>query len=335
MVRTARADGGDELMGAAAGNQVPAAIHHAAIYGSDDEFLAMAVPFVRGGIAAGEPVFAATTPANLDLLTSALGRDAAQLDQQETAVNSGPRPPQQAAALEKYARRRGGGGRVRILAGPPWAGQTAAEVSDWQRMEAGFNLLLDSTGIWMICPYDARQVPAPILRSALRTHPAMVEGTSTRPSPGYTDPARYAASLDSPLPPPPASAALLPATIRLPEIRRFAASQAAAAHLDPGSGSQMIIAVHETAAYLDNITGSPVTTRIWHQPGAVVCDLHADGRAPLGAFDGYRMPDPRQPHPDDGLWYARQFTIRLDLRATASGVQARLQLPGTDPLEST
>lgn len=285
----------------------------------------MAVPFARGGIAAGEPVLAATTPANLELLTSALGGDAAQLDQAETVL-FGPRPPQRVAAFEKYARRRGGG-RVRILAEPSWAGRTAAEVSDWQRMEAGLNLLLAGTGIWMICPYDTRLLPEPIIDGALRTHPHVVEGTATRPSPGYADPAGYAASHDGPLPPPPGSAALLPATGRLRDIRRFAVSQATAAGLDTGAAGLMTAVVHETAAYLKNVASSPVTTRIWQQPGTIACDLHTEGAAAPGTFDGYRMPQLSQPRPDDGLWYARQLTTRLDLRATTGGIQARLQFP--------
>jgi hypothetical protein len=307
-------------------SEIPPSIHHAAVYGSDDEFLAMAVPFTRGALAAGEPVLAATTSANLELLTAALGENAAQLDQADT-VYFGPRPPQRIAEFEKYARQRGNGGRVRVLAEPFWAGRTAAEVSDWQRMEAGLNVLLEGTGIWMMCPYDTRQVPEPVIDSVRRTHPALVEGTTTRRSPGYADPPSFAASLDRPLPPVPGSAAVLPATIRLRDIRGFAASHAAD-DLGRGSASLMTVAIHETAAFVKNATGSPVTTRIWQQPGAIACDLRADGPAALGTFDGFRMPDPSQPRPDDGLWFARQFTTRLDLRATNVGVQARLQLRG-------
>jgi hypothetical protein len=314
-----------------ADSAVPPTIHDAAIYATDDEFLAMAVPFIRGAIAAGEPVLAATTPANLELLTSALGGDAAQLDQAET-LYFGPRPPQRVTAFETYARRHGNGGRVRILAEQAWAGRTAAEVADWQRMEASFNVLLDGTGIWMICPYDTRQVPEPIIDSAGRTHADLVKGTGTRPSPEYADPARYAASLDGPLPPVPGSAALLPPTIRLREIRRFAASQAAA-DLGSGTASLMTVAIQETAAYLKNATGSPVATRIWQRPGTIDCDLRADGRATVGVFDGFLMPDLTQPRPDDGLWYARQFTTRLDLRTNARGIQARLQLRGPRVLD--
>jgi hypothetical protein len=305
----------------------PAAIHHAALYGSDDDFLAMAVPFAGHGIARGEAVLAATTAANLELLASALGDDAAHLDQAETAF-FGPRPAKRVAAFEKYARGRGGGGRVRVLAEPVWAGRTAPEISDWQRMEAGLNELLTGTGIWMICPYDTRRLPASIIDSALRTHPASVTGTATRPCPRYTDPAAYAARHDVSLPEPPDGAAELAATARLRDIRCFARAQAADAGLDDDAADLMVIAVHETAAYLKDATGSPVVTRIWQQAGAIACDLRASGTVSPGAFDGYRMPRLNRPRPGDGLWYARQVTTRLDLRASPGGLQARLQVPG-------
>lgn len=312
-------------------------LHHAAVYGSDDEFLAVTVPVAREGVAAGEPVFAVSHPANLELLARALGSDARRVDWQDSASFYGQRPAQRVAAMEKYARQRGNGGRVRVLAEPPWTGWTDGEVRDWQQVEAGLNLAMDGTGLWMTCPYDTRQLPEPIIDSARRTHPTLVEGSATRPSPRYADPASYAASRDVPLPPPPPGAALLPPTTSLRDIRRFAAAQAAAAGLSSGASGLMILAVYEAAAYLKNATGSPVTTVIGQLPMAVICDLHADGTAAPGilppAFDGYQMPQLTGPRRGDGLWYARQFTSRLDLRATTRGIHARLQLPGASHLD--
>lgn len=308
-------------MTASAPAQVPATIHHAAVYGSDEEFLAAVVPFVRGGIDAGEPVLAVSFPANLELLARALGSDAARADWDESTVFYGQGPPQRVTALEKYARRRGGGGRVRVMAEPPWAGWTGAEVSDWQQLEAGLNLVMDGTGLWMTCLYDSRQVPGPIIDSAPRTHPALVEGTTTRQSHSYCDPERYAASHDTPLPEPPENAAYLPATATLRDIRRFTVSQATARQLDPGTTALMTAAVYETAAYLKNTTGSAVTARIWQQPSVVACDLHARGPAVPARFDGYRIPRLVRPLPDDGLWYARRSRpgSTCALLPTASG----------------
>ncbi len=55
--------------------QAPAdgAIHQACLYGSDDEFQAMALPFVNAGLAAGEPVLVATTAGSAALLKEGLG----------------------------------------------------------------------------------------------------------------------------------------------------------------------------------------------------------------------------------------------------------------------
>ncbi|MBT2398010.1 MEDS domain-containing protein [Streptomyces sp. ISL-100] len=39
-------------------------VHHASLYDGDEAFLAMALPFAEEGLDAGEPVLAATTPAN-------------------------------------------------------------------------------------------------------------------------------------------------------------------------------------------------------------------------------------------------------------------------------
>lgn len=153
-------------------------VHQAGIYGSAEEFLAMAVPFIEDGLALGEPVLVTTTPANLELLGDALGARAQQLDYAETAY-FGRRPPQRVDAFHRYWRRHAGaapGGRVRILAEPVWTGRAAAEVTAWRRMESGLNVLLADTGIWMICPYDARVVDPAIVADARRTHPARMDG---------------------------------------------------------------------------------------------------------------------------------------------------------------
>lgn len=65
----------------------PCVKHHAGIHSSDEEFLAVVVPFLRDGILAEEepdPVVI-TTPRKLDLLRDALGPDARQVDFRDSA----------------------------------------------------------------------------------------------------------------------------------------------------------------------------------------------------------------------------------------------------------
>src|SRR5690349_7058792 len=47
--------------------------HETAFYGSDDDFLAHAVPFLEDGLRAGEPSVVACTESNASLLRAALG----------------------------------------------------------------------------------------------------------------------------------------------------------------------------------------------------------------------------------------------------------------------
>ena len=49
-------------------------VHEAGFYSSDTEFLALIVPFVTGGIAAGEPVVIGYDDRKCDLLRAALPR---------------------------------------------------------------------------------------------------------------------------------------------------------------------------------------------------------------------------------------------------------------------
>ncbi|MCC3770604.1 MEDS domain-containing protein, partial [Streptomyces sp. UNOC14_S4] len=191
--------------GPAAPGEPTGFVHHACLYGSDAEFLAMAVPFVRAGLAAGEPVLAATTPANIELLRAALGRHAHALDTAETAY-FGRRPVERVAAFLGYHGRRARSGvRTRMIAEPLWQGRSARQTAEWQRMESGLNLLLAALPVWMICPYDTRTVPPGVVETACVTHPARLDGERITPCAAYRDPADYAASMPLPGPPPPSS----------------------------------------------------------------------------------------------------------------------------------
>src|SRR5450755_4506379 len=78
--------------------------HQACVYGSDRQFLEMALPLLETGLANGEPVLAVTTPANLELISAALGVRAGDVDYAESAF-FGRRPPQRIAAFHRYSQR--------------------------------------------------------------------------------------------------------------------------------------------------------------------------------------------------------------------------------------
>ncbi|MEV4441648.1 MEDS domain-containing protein [Streptomyces sp. NPDC049577] len=284
--------------------------HHACLYGTDEEFLAMAVPFVRDGLSAGEPVLAATTPANLGLLRRALGEGAHALDTADSA-RFGPRPVERVTAFLRYHDRRARPGRrTRMLAEPVWSGRSARQVAEWKRMESGLNVLLGTLPVWMICPYDTRTAAADVLRAARATHPVLVEGRRLVPCGSYVEPAAYAASVPPPRAPVPAGAARIGPTTRLAAVRGFARERAAAAGLTGDRLGLAELAVAEAATSLLTGGAGRLGARSWHERGVLAYELLHP--APLAPYAGYRPPGPA-PHPEDGLWLARTLTESLDI----------------------
>ncbi|MFI1798582.1 anti-sigma factor RsbA family regulatory protein [Streptomyces sp. NPDC020379] len=311
-------------------------VHHACLYGSDAEFLAMAVPFVRAGLAAGEPVLAATTSANIELLRAALGDGARALDTAETAY-FGRRPVERVLAFLRYHERRARPGlRMRMIAEPVWSGRSARQRAEWKRMESGLNLLLAALPLWMVCPYDTRTVPADVIEAACATHPARLDGEHVTPCAAYRDPAAYTASPPPPDPPPPASAVLAPPTADPAALRRFARARAAAAGLGGERLALAELAVHEAADHLlEAAEGARVTLSAWQEPGALVYDLWRPGphSAPVPALAGY-LPPGADRGGEDGLWLARRLSDFLDVRLRDGGTRITLRVAGPTDAEA-
>jgi hypothetical protein len=321
----------------------PAFLHQATLYGSDEEFLAMAVPFVTDGLAEGEPVMVTTTSANLDLLADALGPLGTEVDCAESAY-FGRRTAQRATGFIRYWRRKAAGPspRVRILAEPVWSGRSPREVTSWKRMESALNVALADTGVWMICPYDTRVVAPGIAADARRTHPSLTsDGRTIEPSPDYADPARFIAHCDStPLDEPPSGAATL-TTADLPSLRRFVTERARAHGLTAERGTLLAVAAYEAAVHLrgrvDPMPDAPTTARVWDRMGALVCDLRQPGAHVSDPVAGFRPPD-RAAAPGDGLWLTRQICDHVDIRTEGASATIRLQVPSSrveDVLQKT
>ncbi|MFH8786513.1 MEDS domain-containing protein [Streptomyces roseoverticillatus] len=327
-------------------------VHHACLYGSDAEFLAMAVPFVRDGLAAGEPVLAATTPANIELLREALGESAHHLDTAETA-HFGRRPVDRVSAFLRYHERRARPGRrTRMIAEPVWAGRSARQTAEWKRMESGLNVLLAGLPVWMVCPYDTRVVPGDVAEAAVATHPVRLDGERQAPCASYTDPAAYAAAVEGPAAScAPPSAACTGPTDDAAVLRRLARERAAGAGLTGDRLALAELAAHEAAAYLLTPEGARVTLRAWEEPGAVVYELRrterdsgrrgpCDGRgavpyAAVPPFAGYRPPaPPGDAHgAEDGLWLARSLGDSLEVRARGPETVLTLRMAGPGDAE--
>ena len=304
--------------------------HQACLYGSDRQFLEMALPFLEPGLANGEPVLAVTTPANLELIRSALGTRAEDVDYAESAF-FGRRPPQRIAAFHRYAQRQApgrDGARVRILAEPVWTGRSAREIAAWQRMESALNVALAETSIFMICPYDTRSTGPGIVDSARRTHPALARGPDAIPNPDYADPAAFASeSYGRPLPEPPEGAAAFEFNGNLRSLRQFVAGRAAAYGLAGDRAGLLVQAAGEVGSYLNYLDRGQVAVRTWEQAGAVMCDFSQPATSFRDPFLGLR-PAGLAARPGDGLWLTGQICDWMDIRSGIHGGTIRLQVPG-------
>ncbi|WP_283164967.1 MEDS domain-containing protein [Streptomyces sp. HU2014] len=304
-------------------------VHHACLYGSDEDFLAMALPFVRAGLAAEEPVLAATTPANIDLLRRALGERAYALDTAETAY-FGRRPVERVSAFLRYHDRRARPGRrMRMIAEPVWGGRSDRQIAEWQRMESGLNVLLAALPVWMICPYDTRVVSPAVAEAACATHPACLKGERLTPCASYTDPGVYAEAVrPAPVAAPPTAAVAGPAG-RVADVRRFARERAAAAGLAGERLALAELAVCEAANHLLGAGGARLALRAWEEPGAVLYELTRPepSGAPVPPFAGFRPPGDA-PGAEDGLWLARSLSEWLDVRTAGPATLITLRVAG-------
>ncbi len=165
-------------------------MHHLLSYGCDEQFLDAAVPFARDGLAAGEPVFIATTRRNTALLQRHLGPHS---DKAVFAPAHWYRPPAQ-ALLAFHTRAHTTSGPSRVLGEASWAGLSLEEVREWNHYEALLTLALASTGAWHLCPYDTRVLPADVLHTAQLTHPALTTAHTHRPNPDHITPEQFSAS---------------------------------------------------------------------------------------------------------------------------------------------
>ncbi|MFE2627627.1 anti-sigma factor RsbA family regulatory protein [Streptomyces sp. NPDC059374] len=289
--------------------------HRMAVFGSHDEFLARALPFLAEGLAARHepPPVVIAAPGNLDLLRDALGPAAGGVGLvPHTEWYTGSAANAIARGAGYLAEHAGPGGRIHLLMEPVWggrAGRSPRETAEWIRYEALVNLLFAPLATTALCAYDTRVVGATVVAAARRTHPDCAV---------YEDPLRIAAELDAvPLPAPPAAADRIPGPAPADgAVRTWATVQG----LAPAEAEVFATAVAEAAAAL----GPVDRVLLWTDGPACVCELRPVRRVedPLAGF----VPPPDAASGQGrGLWFARQMCAYVDVRDEPGGTSVRLQ----------
>lgn len=143
--------------------------HQTALYGSDDDFLTIAVPFLEGGLRAGQPTVIACAEKNTTLLRDALGHDAAI-----TYLPGADQYARPADAIANYrdlfgGLARAGATQIRTIGDVPHPG-FGVPWDWWGRYENAVNQIYAEFPLWGLCPYDTRITPAEVLADVARTH---------------------------------------------------------------------------------------------------------------------------------------------------------------------
>ncbi|GAA4958247.1 sensor histidine kinase [Actinoplanes utahensis] len=325
--------------GAAAGHH--GYYHEAVCFGSDEDLLAVALPFLTGGVDAGEPTVVALGSRHTELVRAALppGLPVTYL----TGASVYARP---AGAIRAYREllagyHAGGAAQIRIIgAVPP---EVLGVTWDWwARYESAVNHAYDEFPLWGMCAYDTRTTSAAVLADVRRTHPrTALPGGRHVPNRDYTDPIPYLGERRQPVPDPvqrttPRADLLAPTAA---EARR-AVRDAGRGHLPYQEVEDLIVAVSEAVANAHRHGRGPIRVRLWCGADRIVVAVTDSGTGPKDPFAGL-LPAGDGSHGGLGLWIAHQscnhvalyrdpagFTIRLtagnphhDLRPESAGPQ--------------
>jgi anti-sigma regulatory factor (Ser/Thr protein kinase) len=311
--------------------------HETALYDSDAEFLAVAVPFLADGIAAGDPTLLAVPDALQRRVQKALG-DSAGL-----TLLAGDQYRHPFMTLQRnyqmFLNRVGTGDRwirqIRMVGAIPEPG-IGTQWEGWVRYEAAINDLYAQLPVWSICPYDTRDVPAEVLDDVERTHPYLAVDGEHRPNPRYTRPTTFLAERTRrEVDPLEQSRPDLTLTDPAPvDGRRAAAALAATTELDRETIDGLMVGVSEALANAVRHGRPPVELRAWATRDRVLVVVRDRGGGPSDPYAGYLPGRGEQVDSGLGLWISRQVCSRVTLAHTPEGFVVRLVAGTPYPISS-
>jgi anti-sigma regulatory factor (Ser/Thr protein kinase) len=308
--------------GAAAGHR--GYFHEAVYYPGEDDLLAVVVPFLLGGVAAGEPTVVAFGQRN-----AAVVRDALPADSGVTFLTGGDVYARPAAAIRSYRKllgsyAAGGAAQIRVVGEVPRPA-LGATWDWWARYESAINHAYDDFPLWSMCAYDTRITPAPVLHDVARTHPRAARPDGSHPlSERYTEPLAYLSEPRPVVPDP------LESTRPVVELADPTPAQARAAvhRLDPGrvpanEVGELVVAVSEAVTNALRHGRPPVHVRLWTAADRIVAAVSDGGSGAKDPFAGL-LPATESRIGGRGLWITYQSCNHVTMTRTADGFTLRM-----------
>ena len=302
----------------------PGWLHEAICYDSDDYLLAVAVPFVLAGVAAGEPTVVSLGRRNADLVRAALPVAGGVTFLTRGAVYARP-----AAAIRQYREMftgyvTGGADRIRVLGELP-PEMLGATWDWWARYESAVNHAFDGFPLWTMCAYDTRVTPEPVLEDVLRTHPRTAcPGGGHVPSDRYTVPAEFLMEPRTPLADP------LQSTVPCSDLTGVSGMESrevlrafGRAVLAEQSTQELVMTVDEAVSNAHRHGRGAVRLRVWAGDDRVVAAVTDDGPGPRDPFAGL-LPPADMTRGGFGLWLTHLFSDHVVLDRSPGGFTIRL-----------
>ena len=313
--------------GAAAGH--PGYFHETAFYGSDDEFVDIVAPFVRDGIAAGEPTVVACGPVNAGLLERAVGRTGIRfLPGAGQYAQPGPTIRSYRTIFADFVAQ--GAEQIRVIGDVPHPG-VGVGWHGWLRYEAAVNEADAEFPIWGMCPYDTRITPPAVLADVAATHPhlADVHGGHHR-NDDHRECRGWLATHPSRIEPlePPAHPAIVLTDPTPREARHALTSIATTVGLGQVATNDLLTATSETVTNAQVHGRGPVIVTAWHHGDGVTTRVTDTGHGPADPLAGLVPPDLARIG-GQGLWLVHQLC--RDVRSSFNDGYAIQFTVGTSP----
>ncbi|GIH06340.1 anti-sigma regulatory factor [Rhizocola hellebori] len=308
--------------------QVDRFCHEALFYAGREGFLQGVLPFLRQGLAAGEPILVAVGRERISDLRAALGEQADRIqfaDMAEIGRNPARIIPHWQSFLERHS---GEQRPVRGVGEPIWPGRAAGEVVECQLHERLLNVAFAESRWKLLCPYDVEALTPEVVQEARRSHPMVITSGQRETSPPFLPVQHSMAQLERALPEPAGAVAELvfehtPGV--LATMRDFVAAQARAAGLGDTAVGNLVLAVNELATNsLCHGSGAGLL-RLWRQDGSMVCEVRDNGRFDPAPLVGRQRPGLGQVG-GRGLWLANQLCDLVQIRTHHNGTIVRLHL---------
>ncbi|MGM1060702.1 anti-sigma factor RsbA family regulatory protein [Saccharothrix sp. Mg75] len=251
-------------------------VHPAVFYASDEEYLALLVPFVVEGLEQGHPVAASVPYRRLRLLHEALGaavEDVLLLDMEVEGRNPGRIIP---AVLRRFADSHPGT-HVRIIGEPIWAGRTDVEYPACAQHEALINLAFTGRDVTIACPYDTASLDEHVVIDALATHPAVWETGRRYDSDRYAPDAivdRYNQPFDVA---PDAVTLKVTTSAGVRDARRVATEHAGRLGLPGTRAADLALITTELVVNSLRHAGGTCLLSVWQDGTHLVCSVQDDG----------------------------------------------------------